>query len=73
MTISVLPLLTTTLSSSNKNVFASIDMSTNSFKLLIVRVDLSISHFLTVERLKKPVLLGMDSTPTISQTSTVRI
>ncbi|GAA0156997.1 hypothetical protein LIER_14357 [Lithospermum erythrorhizon] len=45
-------------------------MGTNSFKLLIVQVDPSTGHFLTLARSKKHVLIGMDSTPTISQAST---
>ncbi|KAM3752505.1 hypothetical protein ACB098_03G024100 [Castanea mollissima] len=45
------------------SLFASIDMGTNSFKLLIVRANPS-GQFLTLKHHKEPVLLGLNSTPT---------
>ena len=43
--------------------FASIDMGTNSFKLLIVHANPS-GQFLTLNHHKEPVLLGLNSIPT---------
>ncbi|CAN4110998.1 unnamed protein product [Withania somnifera] len=48
----------------SENLFAAVDIGTNSFKLLIVRADPSTGRFLTVDRLKERVLLGLDSTTT---------
>ncbi|GAA0184360.1 phosphatase [Lithospermum erythrorhizon] len=47
-------------------------MDTNSVKILIVQVNPFTGHFITLERRKKLVLLGMDSTPTISDASILR-
>ncbi|XP_047333223.1 guanosine-5'-triphosphate,3'-diphosphate pyrophosphatase isoform X2 [Impatiens glandulifera] len=44
----------------NNNLFASVDMGTNSFKLLIVRTDSSTGRFIALDRLKEPVVLGRD-------------
>ncbi|CAA2976395.1 Hypothetical predicted protein [Olea europaea subsp. europaea] len=56
------------------NLFAAVDMGTNSFKLLIVSTDPSSGRFLALNRIKEPVLLGLDTTtatakPTISAAS----
>ncbi|CAA3020197.1 uncharacterized protein LOC111409969 [Olea europaea var. sylvestris] len=56
------------------NLFAAVDMGTNSFKLLIVSTDPSSGRFLTLNHIKEPVLLGLDTTtatakPTISAAS----
>ncbi|PIN04242.1 Exopolyphosphatase [Handroanthus impetiginosus] len=48
----------------NNNLFATVDMGTNSFKLIVVRTDPSSGRFLTINRLKEPVLLGLDTTTT---------
>ncbi|KDP23414.1 hypothetical protein JCGZ_23247 [Jatropha curcas] len=50
---------------SSSNLFASIDMGTNSFKMLIVQADRS-GKFLTIDRHKNPVCLGRDSSTSIS-------
>ncbi|XP_055816620.1 uncharacterized protein LOC129886105 isoform X2 [Solanum dulcamara] len=47
-----------------ENLFAAVDIGTNSFKLLIVRADPSTGRFLTVDRFKERVLLGLDTTTT---------
>ncbi|CAL0300118.1 unnamed protein product [Lupinus luteus] len=66
-----------TLSSSStqsSSLFASIDIGTNSFNLLIVRTDPS-GRFFPIHRTKHRVLLGRDVTPTpysISPHSTIR-
>ncbi|CAK9139891.1 unnamed protein product [Ilex paraguariensis] len=55
------------------HLFAAVDMGTNSFKLLIVRADPSTGRFLTLDRLKEPVLLGRDTpSATISSASQLR-
>ncbi|GAA0164293.1 phosphatase [Lithospermum erythrorhizon] len=56
----------------NNNLFASSDMGTNSFKLLIGRIDPSTYHFFTLKYLKKPVFPGLDSTPTTSHASIIQ-
>ncbi|GAA0186787.1 phosphatase [Lithospermum erythrorhizon] len=56
MSTNVPPPLPTALNGNN-NLFASIDMGSNSFKLLIVQVDPSTSHFLTLECHKKHDIL----------------
>ncbi|MCD7446483.1 hypothetical protein HAX54_007797 [Datura stramonium] len=48
----------------SENLFAAVDIGTNSFKLLIVRADPSTGRFLTVDRFKERVLLGLDTSPT---------
>ncbi|XP_019429125.1 PREDICTED: uncharacterized protein LOC109336772 isoform X1 [Lupinus angustifolius] len=63
-------------SSQSSSLFASIDIGTNSFKLLIVRTDPS-GRFFPIHRTKHRVLLGRDVTPTltpysISPHSTIR-
>ncbi|XP_058000548.1 uncharacterized protein LOC110639278 isoform X2 [Hevea brasiliensis] len=55
----------------NSNLFASIDMGTNSFKMLIVQADPS-GKFLTIDRHKNPVCLGRDSSTSISAESHLR-
>ncbi|KAG9132828.1 hypothetical protein Leryth_026022 [Lithospermum erythrorhizon] len=57
---------------SNNNLFASINMGKNSFKLLVIQVNPSFNNFLTLKRHKKYVLLGLDSTTTISHASILR-
>ncbi|XP_038716576.1 exopolyphosphatase isoform X3 [Tripterygium wilfordii] len=51
--------------------FASIDMGTNSFKLLIVQADPS-GKFLIIDRVKDRVLLGLNSSRFISKQSQLR-
>nr|XP_027107903.1 uncharacterized protein LOC113727766 isoform X4 [Coffea arabica] len=46
------------------DLYAAVDMGTNSFKLLIVRADPSTGRFLPIDRHKEPVLLGLDATTT---------
>ncbi|KAJ8572816.1 hypothetical protein K7X08_009327 [Anisodus acutangulus] len=53
------------------NLFAAVDIGTNSFKLLIVRADPSTGRFLTVDRFKERVLLGLDTTTTTTTSSTI--
>ncbi|VVA90583.1 unnamed protein product [Arabis nemorensis] len=54
------------------SLFTSIDMGTNSFKLLIVHADPSGRFFVPVERLKEPVVLSRESPTSISSQSQVR-
>ncbi|KAH6820104.1 hypothetical protein C2S53_015907 [Perilla frutescens var. hirtella] len=56
----------TATATTDNNSFAAVDMGTNSFKLTVVRVDPSSGRFLTLNRLKEPVLLGLDTTTTSS-------
>lgn len=56
----------------SSNLFAAGDMGTNSFKLLIVRADLSSGRFFTLDHLKEPVLLGLDTSSVISPSSLER-
>lgn len=56
----------------SSNLFAAVDMGTNSFKLLIVRADLSSGRFFTLDHLKEPVLLGLDTASVISPSSLER-
>ncbi|XP_051121952.1 uncharacterized protein LOC127245241 [Andrographis paniculata] len=44
------------------NLFAAIDLGTSSFKLTVVRADPHSGRFLTLNRLKDPVRLGLDIT-----------
>uniref|UniRef100_A0A3Q7ENW8 Uncharacterized protein n=1 Tax=Solanum lycopersicum TaxID=4081 RepID=A0A3Q7ENW8_SOLLC len=48
----------------SENLFAAVDIGTNSFKLLVVRADPSTGRFLTVDRFKERVLLGLDTNTT---------
>ncbi|KAK2972441.1 hypothetical protein RJ640_003867 [Escallonia rubra] len=67
MAINLQPPATTTTapsSSSANNLFAAVDMGTNSFKLLIVHADPTTGRFIALDRLKSPVLLGRDSLST---------
>lgn len=48
------------------NIFAAVDMGTNSFKLTVVRTDPYFGRFLTLNRIKEQVLLGLDITDTSS-------
>ncbi|KAL0697492.1 hypothetical protein Bca4012_053614 [Brassica carinata] len=61
-----------TLPPSPPHLFTSIDMGTNSFKLLIVHADPSLRSFLPVERLKEPVVLSRESPTSISPQSQSR-
>ncbi|KAL1546190.1 exopolyphosphatase isoform X2 [Salvia divinorum] len=54
----------TATSTANNNLFAAVDMGTNSFKLTLAQVDPSSGRFLTLSRLKEPVVLGLDTTTT---------
>ncbi|KAL7120028.1 hypothetical protein ACP275_02G098200 [Erythranthe tilingii] len=68
------PVLPPATATTNNNLFAAVDIGTNSFKLTVVRVDPSSGRFLTFNRLKEPVILGLDtittsSAPTISAAS----
>lgn len=62
MSTSSLVPVTAAAAATDNNLFAAVDMGTNSFKLTAVRVDPSSGRFLSVSRLKEPVLLGLDST-----------
>ncbi|XP_023645202.1 uncharacterized protein LOC17900328 [Capsella rubella] len=53
----------------SSQLFTSIDMGTNSFKLLIVRADPSGRSFVPIERLKEPVVLSRESPTSISSQS----
>ncbi|KAK6119029.1 hypothetical protein DH2020_047236 [Rehmannia glutinosa] len=53
----------------NNDLFAAVDVGTNSFKLTVVRTDPSSGRFLTLNRLKEPVVLGLDTTTTSSATT----
>ncbi|XP_009612162.1 uncharacterized protein [Nicotiana tomentosiformis] len=59
-----IPLNTTSIPAVRDNLFAAVDLGTNSFKLLIVRADPSTGRFLTLDRFKERVLLGLDTTTT---------
>ncbi|CAN8294837.1 unnamed protein product [Cochlearia groenlandica] len=58
--------------SSSSQLFTSIDMGTNSFKLLIVNADPSGRSFVPVENLKEPVVLSRESPTSISSQSQSR-
>ncbi|GER49478.1 Guanosine-5'-triphosphate,3'-diphosphate pyrophosphatase [Striga asiatica] len=60
----------TTRTASN-DLFAAVDIGTNSFKLTVIRTDPSSGRFLTLNRLKEPVLLGLDTTTTTASASTI--
>ncbi|KAL9175101.1 hypothetical protein ABFS82_02G093900 [Erythranthe guttata] len=60
------PVLPPATATTNNNLFAAVDIGTNSFKLTVVRVDPSSGRFLTFNRLKEPVILGLDTTTTSS-------
>ncbi|CAI9764237.1 unnamed protein product [Fraxinus pennsylvanica] len=62
------PPATSSVATTKSNLFAAVDMGTNSFKLLIVSTDPSSGRFLTLNRIKEPVLLGLDTTTTASST-----
>ncbi|XP_065852559.1 uncharacterized protein [Euphorbia lathyris] len=55
----------------SSNLFASIDMGTNSFKLLIIQANQS-GKFLTIDRHRNPVCLGRESSASISPESLLR-
>jgi exopolyphosphatase/pppGpp-phosphohydrolase len=55
----------------SNNLFASIDMGTNSFKMLIIQTDKT-GKFLTIDRHKDPVCLGRDFSSSISKESLFR-
>ncbi|WOH05846.1 hypothetical protein DCAR_0625267 [Daucus carota subsp. sativus] len=48
----------------NTNLFAAIDMGTNSFKLLVIRADPTTGRFLTVDRLKHPLIHPLSAATT---------
>ncbi|KAL1195366.1 hypothetical protein V5N11_021119 [Cardamine amara subsp. amara] len=56
----------------SSQLFTSIDMGTNSFKLLIVHADPSGRSFVPVERLKEPVVVSRESPTSISALSQAR-
>lgn len=56
----------------SSQLFTSIDMGTNSFKLLIVHADPSGRSFVPIERLKEPVVLSRESPTSISSPSQAR-
>ncbi|XP_010528923.1 PREDICTED: uncharacterized protein LOC104805912 [Tarenaya hassleriana] len=60
------------INSNSPSLFASIDMGTNSFKLLIVHADPSGRFFFPIEKLKEPVVLSRESPTSISPQSQVR-
>ncbi|XP_059313269.1 uncharacterized protein LOC132064337 isoform X2 [Lycium ferocissimum] len=62
----------TTVHVTKDNLFAAVDIGTNSFKLLIVHTDPSTGRFLTIDRFKERVLLGLNTTTTISTASLLR-
>ncbi|KAL3627993.1 hypothetical protein CASFOL_028095 [Castilleja foliolosa] len=64
-----IPPSTTTTRTTSNDLFAAVDLGTNSFKLTVVRADPSSGRFLTLNRLKEPVLLGLDTTTTSSATT----
>ncbi|KAL8205911.1 hypothetical protein R6Q57_009462 [Mikania cordata] len=53
-------------SAGNNHLFAAVDLGTNSFKLRIVRADPTTGRFLTIQRLKEPVVLVSGNTTAIS-------
>ncbi|KAJ6928434.1 hypothetical protein NC652_012514 [Populus alba x Populus x berolinensis] len=55
----------------SNNLFASIDMGTNSFKMLIIQTDKT-GKFLTIDRHKDPVCLGRGFSSSISKESLFR-
>lgn len=55
----------------SNNLFASIDMGTNSFKMLIIQTDKT-GKFLTIDRHKDPVCLGRDFSSSISKESLIK-
>ncbi|XP_015570545.2 exopolyphosphatase isoform X1 [Ricinus communis] len=57
------------MTASSSNLFASIDMGTNSFKMLIIQADPSSGKFLTIDRHKNPLCLGRDLSTSISPES----
>ncbi|XP_071697260.1 uncharacterized protein [Rutidosis leptorrhynchoides] len=67
------PLFPTVNSPANSsNLFAAIDLGTNSFKLRIVRADPTTGRFLTLQRLKQPVVLISNNSTTISPATQTR-
>lgn len=56
----------------SSEVFTSIDLGTNSFKLLIVQAEPSGRSFVPIERLKEPVVLSRESPTSISSQSQAR-
>ncbi|KAL7591351.1 hypothetical protein Lser_V15G34014 [Lactuca serriola] len=63
-----------TVSSGDNHLFAAIDLGTNSFKLRIVRADPTTGRFLTLQRLKEPVVLvsGGNNNTAISSSAQAR-
>ncbi|KAK9069649.1 hypothetical protein SSX86_011553 [Deinandra increscens subsp. villosa] len=68
------PLLSpfSTVSSGNNHLFAAIDLGTNSFKLCIVWADPATGRFLTIQRLKEPIILLPGNTTAISSSTQLR-
>ncbi|CAM8936760.1 unnamed protein product [Rhodiola kirilowii] len=56
--------VTPPLFSNPNNLYAAIDMGTNSFKLHIIQADPSTGKFLSLHRIKEPVLLGLSTSTT---------
>ncbi|KAJ0870581.1 putative exopolyphosphatase [Helianthus annuus] len=56
----------------HNHLFAAIDLGTNSFKLRIVRANPTTGRFLTIHRLKDPVVLASSTTSAISTTAQTR-
>nr|XP_043618622.1 exopolyphosphatase [Erigeron canadensis] len=68
----LLPFPTTT-TTNHHHLFAAIDLGTNSFKLRIIQADPSTGRFLTLKRLKEPIILISSNNPsTISQSAQTR-
>ncbi|KAL8527896.1 hypothetical protein ACS0TY_005637 [Phlomoides rotata] len=63
------PSTDTAAASAGNNIFAAVDIGTNSFKLTTIRIDPSSGRFITIKRLKEPVLLGLDTATTSSSSS----
>ncbi|KAI3810456.1 hypothetical protein L1987_20068 [Smallanthus sonchifolius] len=61
-----------TVSPTNNHLFAAIDLGTNSFKLRIVRADPTTGRFLTIQRLKDPVVLVSNNSTAISPSTQSR-
>ncbi|KAL8545493.1 hypothetical protein ACS0TY_005586 [Phlomoides rotata] len=67
------PSTDTAAASAGNNIFAAVDIGTNSFKLTTIRIDPSSGRFITIKRLKEPVLLGLDTATTSSSSSATTI
>ncbi|CAN0897222.1 ppx [Linum grandiflorum] len=56
----------------NDDLFAAIDMGTNSFKIVIIQFNPSSGHFIAVDRIADRVVLGRDSSTLISSSAFLR-